>query len=332
MLESENFVDVVNYIKKCESNCTGYVTEKGQCELCKTMYCTKCYERKILNHNCNKTLQETIQYIKNNENIKPCPKCLIPISQDGGCSSMWCTNCKIPFDWRTNKPEIVSDRIDNPHYFDFIHENKDGPIIAGGIDTIEDLSVHLHFAYINSPKYGNNYDYYPRTVFSNALNVIDEYYFRSVITEYSFSSCFEERIAYIRKKMTEKEFKDFLYTKDINKYEEMGIIYSIFFKEIFNALKQVVHDKSLYTIKKTIEKLDTERLKFNKYLAEWCIYYHENIYMYISPDYNAHNLWNSDNNNNPWKNYYTGKREISSDEFFTALYGFEGKLILNDEN
>jgi len=126
------------YISNCiNENCRGFITNKYECELCKTKICDECLQINNENHRCNRNDTATAREIKNSS--KPCPKCYVPIFKISGCNQMFCTNCKVVFDWTTM--QIDNGSVHNEYYFDWIssanNDNMDIEEIAcGDIETI----------------------------------------------------------------------------------------------------------------------------------------------------------------------------------------------------
>jgi hypothetical protein len=126
------------YISNCiNENCRGFITNKYECELCKTKICDECLQINNENHKCNRNDTATAREIKNSS--KPCPKCYVPIFKISGCNQMFCTNCKVVFDWTTM--QIDNGSVHNEYYFDWIssanNDNMDIEEIAcGDIETI----------------------------------------------------------------------------------------------------------------------------------------------------------------------------------------------------
>jgi hypothetical protein len=65
-------------------------------------------------HICDENAIKNIEFIKNNINSKPCPKCKIDVWKGDGCEDMYCTACKTFFKWNTLK--IIHKVVHNPEY------------------------------------------------------------------------------------------------------------------------------------------------------------------------------------------------------------------------
>jgi hypothetical protein len=126
------------YISNCiNENCRGFITNKYECELCKTSICDECLQINIENHKCNRNDTATAREIK--KSSKPCPKCYVPIFKISGCNQMFCTNCKVVFDWTTL--QIDNGSVHNEYYFDWISSTNNSnidieEIACGDIETI----------------------------------------------------------------------------------------------------------------------------------------------------------------------------------------------------
>jgi hypothetical protein len=127
------------FIRACPVNdCEGFLSTAWKCGVCETWACSKCFEiigkDKNVEHVCNEDTLKSAQMIKNE--TKPCPSCSAAIYKIEGCDQMWCTQCKVAFSWRTGLK--VTGTIHNPHYYQWMKENKDnvmqpGAQICGGL-------------------------------------------------------------------------------------------------------------------------------------------------------------------------------------------------------
>ena len=99
----------------CPMNtCDGKLDNNYSCTKCLVKVCNICKEEKNENHQCQKEIVTSIKQIA--EDCKLCPKCHSPIYRISGCNNMFCTNCKITFDYVTMK--IYNVYIPhNPHNF-----------------------------------------------------------------------------------------------------------------------------------------------------------------------------------------------------------------------
>lgn len=128
------------FIMHCRTqDCKGFLSIKWKCDLCEKYTCKEClssigsHENKD-NHVCKEEEVESAKAIK--EETKRCPTCGVPIFRIHGCNNMWCTACKVGFNWRTLK--IHSSNIDNPHYYEWNRNNggvrrQNGDLPCGGI-------------------------------------------------------------------------------------------------------------------------------------------------------------------------------------------------------
>lgn len=116
-------------------DCKGFLSQNYKCGTCSLKVCSQCREPKQYtqeqmeelgiteyNHECNKDTLETIKLIKNDS--KPCPKCSVAIHKIDGCDQMYCTSCNTAFSWKTSK--IVTSRIHNPHYYEYLRLQANG--------------------------------------------------------------------------------------------------------------------------------------------------------------------------------------------------------------
>ena len=104
------------FIKKCPADgCEGYLSTAWKCGVCDVWVCPDCEEEigftKDLEHTCKPDILASAKLIK--KETKPCPECNRPISKNGGCNQMWCTQCQCAFNWRTG--HRINGVIHNPH-------------------------------------------------------------------------------------------------------------------------------------------------------------------------------------------------------------------------
>lgn len=120
--------------------CAGFLSSQWKCGVCETWTCKDCLEvigkDKEAEHTCNPDVLASAQLLK--KETKPCPSCSAAIYKISGCDQMWCTQCKIPFSWRTGLK--VSGTIHNPHFYEWQRKNQGnvqnpGAVMCGGIPT-----------------------------------------------------------------------------------------------------------------------------------------------------------------------------------------------------
>lgn len=115
----------VGYIKRCvHESCKGFVQKSNhKCGVCKTKICHHCLneltEDDEEQHECSEDDVATATLLM--KDSKPCPECGVPIHRIDGCSHMFCTQCKTPFDWKTMK--IQRNGNSNPHYYEWLRTN-----------------------------------------------------------------------------------------------------------------------------------------------------------------------------------------------------------------
>lgn len=114
-------VEQPKFIMPCPvGECNGMLNEDYCCQICHKNTCSKCLEEQTDGHKCNPDSVASAKEI--NRESKPCPKCGCRISKIDGCDQMWCVVCRTAFNWNTG--EIEYGHIHNPHYFQFLREQK----------------------------------------------------------------------------------------------------------------------------------------------------------------------------------------------------------------
>ena len=154
-----NEIDTTNKVKRefmmcCPAeNCRGFLSTSYKCGICEKYTCSECLE--VLGlisetntldiikgaHTCKPENIESAKTIK--KETRPCPKCGARIFKIDGCDQMWCTvdGCSTAFSWNTG--HIVTGRVHNPHYYEWLRRNgageaprEIGDIPCGGIPNL----------------------------------------------------------------------------------------------------------------------------------------------------------------------------------------------------
>lgn len=101
--------------RKCAGpDCSGFLSSKMKCAVCRCYTCSDCAVLKLDGHVCLESDIATQALLK--QDTKNCPSCRTPIYKISGCSQMYCVVCRTAFDWKTLK--IETGRIHNPHYYE----------------------------------------------------------------------------------------------------------------------------------------------------------------------------------------------------------------------
>ena len=103
---SDQTTEKRKFIMACPTNgCRGYLSMQYKCELCKVFTCPHCLDCIGLNkndqHTCNPENVSSAELIK--KETKGCPSCGVRIFKIDGCNQMWCTECRVAFDYNTGK-------------------------------------------------------------------------------------------------------------------------------------------------------------------------------------------------------------------------------------
>lgn len=117
-------------MKPCPlDGCRGFLSQTSEssdyrCGLCKGSVCMRCHSTKAEDHVCDPADVASVRAIS--QDSRPCPKCGCMIHRISGCNQMYCTvaGCRTAFDWSTGR--IITGRLHNPHYFEFLRQEQEG--------------------------------------------------------------------------------------------------------------------------------------------------------------------------------------------------------------
>lgn len=103
------------------AECRGFISSSYICGTCSLKTCSDCLELVGEAHTCKPESIESAKAIK--KETRSCPKCAARIFKIDGCDQMWCTmdGCNTAFSWNTG--HIVSGRVHNPHYYEWLRRN-----------------------------------------------------------------------------------------------------------------------------------------------------------------------------------------------------------------
>lgn len=220
---------------KCRNNdCYGNLNENFYCNLCKKQSCDICYDVKeedfgqsVQEHICNKEKIQTIEYIKKNLQVKPCPNCNIDISLTEGCHDMFCSKCKTTFNFKTLK---ITKGNTNEAYKKYVSELKQVSINEHSIICPSELDDnYLQLIKTSELNYDFEFDEYKKQIINFYYSIID---IKNVVRrEYTnlsspFNRTLNLRKFYMKKKISLEEFKIEIQKidKDYSKREEIGDI------------------------------------------------------------------------------------------------------------
>lgn len=160
-----------------KDGCLGFLSQRYKCSLCEVYVCHQCHEVKKGDndddHMCNDDVVKSVQLIKRDS--KSCPSCHSLIHRYEGCPQMWCTQCKVAFDWRTGR--IDNGPVHNPHYAEWLQRNNPQrlagrmlAIRACGADISQDRMLHM-FTRLNITR---EFSFYNLVYFIQTIHHFDQ--------------------------------------------------------------------------------------------------------------------------------------------------------------
>jgi hypothetical protein len=123
------------FLMRCPADdCRGFLSTAYKCGICNKHTCSECLELTGCEaapleapqaHICKPDMVETAKAIK--KETRACPKCAARIFKIDGCDQMWCTmtGCNTAFSWNTG--HVVTGRVHNPHYYEWLRRNGEAP-------------------------------------------------------------------------------------------------------------------------------------------------------------------------------------------------------------
>ena len=229
------------FIMACPNdNCRGYLSSQYKCDLCEIFTCPHCLEiigySKDDPHTCNPDNVASAEMIK--KDTKPCPQCGVRIHKIQGCNQMWCTQCKIAFDYVTLK--IDTGVVHNPHYYQHLQQQNNGQaprnpqdILCGGLCSVRELNAFLKIIeplYQDRVEYKVDVDYISqihRTI--SHLTYYELHRLRTDVRNYTENE--ELRVKYIigkdvnDKVYTKNNFKNDIYKRDIKRKKQNKLLH-----------------------------------------------------------------------------------------------------------
>jgi len=268
------------FIKSCPAdNCKGMLSSAHKCGVCSIWACAKCFEikgyQKDSPHECLEDNIKSAEMIK--KETKSCPGCAASIYKISGCSQMWCTQCKIAFDWKTG--EIETGVIHNPHFYQWQKQtgnNIKNPreVPCGGIPdgwlfrskiqkegkkigTINrDLCFKFH-------RFSEHWQHYEIRLMRISCRELED---NSKI-----------RVSYLMNELTDIEMKCVISKKQKKKekkltilhiYELMNTVFTESLVDIYNSTNNITIDRNRERIKKLIQYSNNELARISYIYAQ----------------------------------------------------------------
>lgn len=242
----DNIKQTTPHIKKCTfETCRGYINIDLQCGLCDTQYCLDCDEIKLTEHICDNEKVETSKIIKNE--TKACPNCMCRIFKTEGCNQIFCTVCKIAFDWDTGR--IETGAVHNPHFFEWM---QNGGNLERNLLDIQ-CGRELDDNFISLIDRG----FYSTEIKQSCKDV--KYLYENVLPIYAGKRTVNNqdlRIKYLKSYIDKNKFKSLIYKRDKDSrknYEVAQIIQT--FISCFTEIIYRYEDECKYLTNKHISKI-----------------------------------------------------------------------------
>ena len=254
------------FIRKCSAeDCMGYLSSQWKCGICNLWSCSDCHEikgdTKEAKHTCNAENVESAKLIT--KDTHPCPSCATRIFKIDGCDQMFCTNCHTSFSWKTGE-KVVSGVIHNPHYYEFMRNQKNGDMArqAGDVPCggLPRLSYVIRLVQILNlkPKHSVVSSLHSIHRAISHIQHIEIQRFEFVMQNNDTNS--DLRVKYMLKEITEQSWKSTLQKRDKKneKNTEISQILQMFVdtaSELFRTIIQGTCVKDVTTHLDTLESL-----------------------------------------------------------------------------
>ncbi len=217
-------------------NCRGFLSSQYKCELCELYTCPQCFEligySKTDPHECNPDSVASAEMIR--KETKPCPNCAVRIFKISGCNQMWCTECKIAFNYTTGK--IDTGVVHNPHYYAHIaQQQRDGvaprnpqDVLCGGLiglHTLQRIILNpLRLIITDGDEYllMNTYLNDIHRVISH-ITYYDLARIRTDVRDLEDGA--QVRVSYILGKTSKKEIGDQIYRRDLKRKKATELLH-----------------------------------------------------------------------------------------------------------
>lgn len=252
---------IIDNIKCQTENCVGFLNDDGFCSCCLEITCKKCLEKKQDNHECDNNIIESLKIIK--KDSKKCPKCNIMIYKIDGCDQIFCTQCKILFDWKTL--EIDTGIGHNPHYLEYMRQNNllerdQNEILCG-----RELNIYLLVEMLRKKKIDEGFYLIAQNVIH--LEHVDLRKYRNNVFDNNL--LYREKL--VRKEINIEEFKDKIYNNyqlQLKKQEIYNILST--FIRCFTELIYNLRDTDTMTLNETIEQTIKLKEYINTEFEKFC--------------------------------------------------------------
>jgi len=219
------------FVMRCPADdCRGFLSTAYKCGVCEKKTCSECME--VLGeeeHACKPDAVETAKAIK--KETRPCPKCGVRIFKISGCDQMWCTvdGCGTAFSWESG--QVVTGRVHNPHYYEWMRRNgaggvaprEPGDIPCGGIPAGHDIQTALHHDH-HVTLYNNKQGKYIYDVHRNITEFEERLRDYPVVLPAMYNK--EMNVEYLMNKITEEKWQQLLEHNEakFNRKREIGQI------------------------------------------------------------------------------------------------------------
>jgi hypothetical protein len=175
------------------------------------------------------------------------------------CNQMWCTVCKKGFDWRTRKI-ISNERIHNPHYFQWLRENKKDTDNTpewgqgGGCEGLPDVGAVLE----KLRDHANRSTYL--SIYRNLVHLQDVVMGYYLVDQADiFTRNFNMRVKYLKKSITNDEWKRKLQQieKSVLKKNEIYMALEMLCNTGTDVFRQVVREENIWNMPIVLNQFNT---------------------------------------------------------------------------